>query len=282
MQLAAWEWPGEGTPILLVHATGFHGRCWDAVVRRLPGRRVFAIDMPCHGASEVRMPPFDWTDLGHDLGALIDSLGLQGAIGVGHSMGGHTLTLAAAARSGAFRSLLLIDPVMVEPELARRAWDAMRATEHPVARRRRHWESPEQMITAFAGREPYCRWEPEVLEDYCRHGLRAREGGDYELACLPELEAAVYTGSHMRDIYREIPRVQVPVQVVRARDRRPEDSPFDFSPSPTWAALASLFPAGSDEQLPDRSHFIPMELPAWTARRIEALVAATEPTEAES
>lgn len=266
--LAVWEWAGEGTPVLLVHATGFHARCWDAVVRCLPDRHVYAIDMPCHGASEAIEPPFDWTDLANELGGAIDALGLRAALGVGHSMGGHTLTLAAASRPEAFGSLLLIDPVMVEPELAERAWEALRQSEHPVARRRRLWESPDQMIAAFAAREPYARWDPEVLADYCRHGLRARSEGDFELACRPEHEAAVYTGSHMRDIYRAIPEVRMPVQVVRARDRCPGDSPYDFSPSPTWERLASLFPAASDEQLPDRSHFIPMELPAWTAARI--------------
>ncbi len=270
--LAVWEWAGEGAPVLLVHATGFHARCWDAVVRRLPGRRIYAIDMPCHGASEALEPPLDWTDLANELGAVIEALGLRAALGVGHSMGGHTLTLAAASRPDAFGALLLIDPVMVEPELAERAWEALRKSEHPVARRRRLWASPEQMIAAFAAREPYSRWDPEVLADYCRHGLRAGSEGEFELACRPEHEAAVYTGSHMRDIYRAIPEVSVPVHVVRARDRRPEDSPYDFSPSPTWERLAGLFPAASDEQLPDRSHFIPMELPDWTAARIAALL----------
>ena len=40
LQLQAWEWPGSGDPILLVHATSFHGRCWDAVVEAMPGRRM--------------------------------------------------------------------------------------------------------------------------------------------------------------------------------------------------------------------------------------------------
>ena len=276
LTLAVWEWAGEGAPVMLVHATGFHARCWDAVVRRLSGLHVFAIDMPCHGASEALEPPFDWTGLAAELGAAIDALGLRSAIGVGHSMGGHTLTLAAASRPEAFRSLLLIDPVMVEPKLAERAWAALRQSEHPVARRRRLWESPGQMIAAFAAREPYSRWDPEVLSDYCRHGLRARAEGDFELACRPEHEAAVYTGSHMRDIYRAIPEVRVPVQVIRARDRRSEDSPWDFSPSPTWERLASLFPSGTDRQLRERSHFIPMEIPSWTAARIAAIHRGTE------
>ena len=56
-----FEW-GErkGQTVLLVHATGFHARCWDAVVRRLPGRHVFALDMPSHGASARKPRHICW------------------------------------------------------------------------------------------------------------------------------------------------------------------------------------------------------------------------------
>lgn len=268
LELAAWEWPGEGRPLLLVHATGFHARCWNAVVRRLPGRRVFAVDMPSHGASERKPPPYDWTHFGDDLAAVVQALGLQDAVGVGHSMGGHALVLAAAKLPGAFRGLLLVDPVIADPELARRVEGSIGAADHPIARRRNRWDSPAAMAESFARKEPYSRWDPEVLADYCQYGLRRAEGGGFELACPPDLEAEVYVGMHMRDIYGVIPRVDVPVDVIRARSRRADDSPWDFSPSPTWERLAGCFAQGRDEQLPDRSHFIPMEIPGWMAERI--------------
>jgi len=31
VDIALFEWPGEGTPVFLAHATGFHARCWDQV-----------------------------------------------------------------------------------------------------------------------------------------------------------------------------------------------------------------------------------------------------------
>lgn len=44
---AFFEWRPErrrhGPSVLLVHATGFHGRVWDQVVHRLPGRHVLAV-----------------------------------------------------------------------------------------------------------------------------------------------------------------------------------------------------------------------------------------------
>ena len=47
--LAVTEWPGSGDPILMLHATGFHSRCWDQVVKRLLGQHVYAVDLRFHG-----------------------------------------------------------------------------------------------------------------------------------------------------------------------------------------------------------------------------------------
>ena len=33
LRLAVWEWPGAGPPLLFAHATGFHGRMWDHIIR---------------------------------------------------------------------------------------------------------------------------------------------------------------------------------------------------------------------------------------------------------
>jgi len=268
LELVAYEWPGAGDPILLIHATGFHARCWRAVVEALPGLHVFALDMPSHGASARRAPPYDWTHFGADVLGAVEALGLARVLGVGHSMGGHALVLAAAARPDRFRGLVLVDPVIVDPEVLR-TMRRVRAAEHPISRRRNRWESPQQMFAAFSRKEPYARWDPGVLMDYCRFGLVPLPDGDgFELACPPDLEAEVYASMRMDDILPLLPRVQLPVEVIRARARRADESPFDFSPSPTWERLAAILPDATDEQLADCSHFIPMERPQWMAGRI--------------
>jgi len=272
MELVAWEWPGGGLPILLLHATGFHARCWRVVAEALPGRRIIALDMPSHGASSNKPPPYDWTHFGDDVHAAVDALGLGRLLGVGHSMGGHALVRAAAQQPGRYAGLLLIDPVIVDPEMARRFAGAIPAEQHPVARRRNNWASAQQMFEAFRTRDPYSRWEPAVLHDYCRFGLvRTADDSAWELACPPNLEAEVYAGMGMDNIFELIAHLTMPVEIIRARSRRPDESLLDFSPSPTWEHLVDFFPDARDEQLPDCSHFIPMERPAWTAARIAQL-----------
>ena len=45
LHLAVWEWPGQEPPLFFAHATGFHGRCWDHIVRLFPGRRALAAEV---------------------------------------------------------------------------------------------------------------------------------------------------------------------------------------------------------------------------------------------
>jgi lipase len=269
VELALFEWPGEGAPVFFAHATGFHARCWDEVIHRLPGRRCIALDMRGHGRSGKPAPPYDWRDFGRDAAALARELDLQGAIAVGHSKGGHAVTLAAALEPGRFGSLLLADPVI----LPRAAYHGPRAEgPHFAARRRNHWRSPEEMFQRFRTRPPFDRWDPAVLRDYCEHGLLpAPDGHGFVLACPPEIEAAVYAASASADIYEEIGALEIPVRVLRAgrsRARAPEGERMDMSASPTAPDLATHFKHAEDIFLPGHSHFIPMEDPGLVARLI--------------
>jgi hypothetical protein len=58
------------------------------------------------------------------------------------------------------------------------------------------------------------------------------------------------------------------VRVIRARERQPGATTMDMSSSPTFPALAGRFPQGEDVYLPEMTHFIPMEAPAFVAAQI--------------
>jgi pimeloyl-ACP methyl ester carboxylesterase len=126
------------------------------------------------------------------------------------------------------------------------------------------------MYQRFRDRYPFSVWRPEVLEDYCRYGVLPKaDGSGFELACPPVVEASVYLGNTQTDIHHVVPRLTLPVVVLRARGRDPQDAEvMDFSKSPTWPGLADEFPRGRDVFLKDHTHFIPMEDPELVARFI--------------
>src|SRR5688500_4650666 len=173
----------------------------DQVVAKRPGRRCVAIDMRGHGRSEKPEPPYDWHSFGEDVAAVARAMDADGWIAVGHSKGGHAVTHAAALDPGIFRSLILLDPVIVAPE----RYVGPTSTDHFAARRRNHWDSPAQMFESFKDRPPFSSWEPEVLKDYCDYGLLPNhDGPGFVLACPPRIEAAVYAGSASANLYDEI------------------------------------------------------------------------------
>lgn len=265
MELQLFEWPGDGPAVFFAHATGFHARCWDRVIERLPGVHAYALDMRGHGRSDKPAPPYPWANFGRDVAAVAREIGLKGALGVGHSKGGHAVTLAASLEPGIFAKLLLVDPV-IGPRASRPGGSA--EGDHFAARRRNEWASPQEMFDRFKDRPPFSLWDPEVLRDYCDHGLLPNpEGEGYVLACPPAVEAATYAGAMTTDIYPAIESLMIPVRILRARQRT-EGGPMDMSSSPTAPDLASHFKQAEDVFLPQYSHFIPMEDPALVARHV--------------
>ena len=275
VRLCYFEWgaPNEKPTVLCVHATGFHARCWDGVIRELgEGWHVVALDLRGHGRSEKR-GPYDWRQFGDDVAAFAKALPLTRAIGIGHSMGGHAVVQAAARHPECFARLLLADPVIFDPD-AYAAPLPFDGAEHPVARRRNVWRSPEEMIERFASRSPFSLWRRDVLADYCRHGLLPNPPDDgFALACPPAVEAAIYAGSAGRDIRAQVAAVAQPVIVLRARRKARRDGAMDFSQSPTWDGLAEAFANGVDVYLPELTHFIPMQRPDLVADHVRALAA---------
>lgn len=274
VRLRLHEWHSEARSqkdsILLLHATGFHGRCWDQVVANLKGHHVLALDMRGHGQSE-NTGPYTWEQFHHDVEGVIDALSLTNLIGVGHSMGGWCATLAGVTRPDAFQRLILLDPVILTPgqyaNMNRHTKFSLDT--HPIAKRRNQWQSWQEMHEHFQGRMPFRKWAPGVLASYCRHALTPDpEKKGYTLACPPRVEASIYMQSGSHSIHDQIGDIKIPVSVIRASPRTETQEVMDFSGSPTWPALADQFPEGRDILLSEFTHFMPMEAPELIANYI--------------
>lgn len=88
--LAFREYPGTGTPILLVHGIGSSAETWVDVPDRLSARgaHVIAVDLPGHGESSKGPGDYSLGSLASSLRDLLDELGIERVHLVGHSLGG--------------------------------------------------------------------------------------------------------------------------------------------------------------------------------------------------
>jgi len=270
VDLAVWDWPGRDPALVFAHATGFHGRCWDQIARLFPEHRRLAVDFRGHGRSSKPEPPYRWPSFGHDLAAVAEQLNVQHAIGIGHSMGGHSVVSAAILRPQTFAALLLVDPTIFPPEY----YGPTPFEASFILKRRNTWNSPDEMFERFRSRPPFATWQPQILRDYCDFGLVPASEG-FVLACPPAVEASIYGHSTAPEsyLYREIPQLAQPVVVMRAATAaRP--GMLELSASPAAPDLASKFQHGRDVYLKDRNHFIPMEWPEGVAEEIRRMTAS--------
>lgn len=274
--LALYDWGGDGTPVVLVHATGLCARTWDPVIAALPEAiRILAVDLRGHGRSPLPgpvEPRFRWRTFGDDLGAALDALDLRDVLIVGHSMGGHSAVAAALAAPARVTRLLLLDPTLSPPPPPGTPLPP-EAAEQPAARRRDDWASPEEFGERLRGQRPFATWDDRSLRAYTTAGLvRDPATGRYRLACPPLFEASIYAGRNTASLDADLGRIEADVSIVRARDRRPDDPP-GLGPSPTRPDLVTAFRRGRDRQLPEASHFFPLEIPEVVAGLIEDALA---------
>lgn len=272
--LQVTEWPGDSDPVLLLHATGFHSRCWDSIARELQGVHLYAVDIRFHGGSD-RHGPVNWLLMAGDIEALLQRLDLQRVIGVGHSLGGYLAAYVAAQQVQRFRQLVLIDPVILPRQTYAEQFaqlETVDPAQSPVSRRKNQWRDAEEMFQRFRNRAPFASWQEQVLRDYCAYALREvpRETA-LQLACDPLHEASIYLNhSGNEAIYELLPRLTMPVTVLRAP--RDPDNPSNLAASPTWPGLAAALPHAREFYFPELSHFIPMEAPVRVAEIIREAV----------
>lgn len=94
----AWFEIGRGAPLVLVHGLGDDHRLWRKVVPDLcVSHRLILYDLRGHGETSLGQAKGTLAQLGEDLVALLDALGLERAAIAGYSLGGTIAMQVAVA-----------------------------------------------------------------------------------------------------------------------------------------------------------------------------------------
>ena len=123
--LHAYEWEGNGRPMLLVHGLASNARMWDGVAEELSarGHRVVAVDLRGHGQSTKPSVGYDFTTITDDLRAVVESVGGEKPVVAGQSWGGNVVIELAARFPGLTHAVACVDGGFIELSDEFRTWE---------------------------------------------------------------------------------------------------------------------------------------------------------------
>ncbi|MGX7707864.1 alpha/beta fold hydrolase [Methylobacterium sp. Gmos1] len=231
---------------LLLHANGFNARTYRSLLAPLADLHVLAYDHRGHGRTTLPAEPAgrsDWQDVTDDLLALMDRLDAPPLVLIGHSMGGTAALLAAAARPGRVRRLVLLDPVIQPPE---RRGQGHAGLAEGALKRRSDFPSREAALAAYRGRGAFRTWPEAPLADYVADGFREVPGG-VTLACTGAWEASSYMAQG-HDPWAALARLSCPAEILRGE-------------TGSTCALTEDRGSVTVETVPGTTHFLPFETP---------------------
>ena len=254
---------GDGATTLYAHATGFHARIWSPIAQLVPGLHNVGYDARGHGDTPIgtdwpSQDALDWTVYGRDAALVAHSLSVDGQVlGVGHSMGGAALLMAALAAPELFCGLVVYEPIVMPPGAPIPGGQSNHLADG-ARRRRSTFPSFDAAIANFGAKPPMNIFTPDTLDAYVRFGFRQGEDGQVHLRCTPEHEARTYEAGGNHHTWDRLGELQVPVWVVCGQ-------PQPQQPSANTAALAEQIPGARYIELGHLGHFGPMQAPAEIA-----------------
>jgi len=143
----AWRGEGKGPPVLLLHGVGLNADAWEPQIVTLASRRrVFAVDLPGHGQSDLLPEGALLDDYVAAIAGLIDALGISPLPVIGHSFGAMIALGLALDYPRKVTALVALNAVYCRD---------------PVARAAVEQRANQLTGGAFEAEAPIARWYPD-------------------------------------------------------------------------------------------------------------------------
>ena len=234
------------TALIFLHYFGGSSRSWHEVVNALSDKyRCIAPDLRGFGDSEATRRGYSIEDSADDMAALVEALGVEKFVIIGHSMGGKIALEWASRRPEGLQKVILLAPSPPTPE--------------PMEEAERH-----RLEWGFGS----CAAIRETLDKITVQDLSARV---FERALDDSLRSSraawkawLHHGSR-EDITDEMSNIEVPVTVVAG------DNDQSLNAELLQCEVVERLESASLITLPDCGHLLPLEAP----RRVANLICAT-------
>jgi pimeloyl-ACP methyl ester carboxylesterase len=242
--------------ILFLHGGAAHAHWFDRVMPAfVPRYHAVALDQRGHGESEWPLPAAYGTgDFVSDLEGVLDALGWDRTVLVGHSMGGHNALGFATAHPDRLRALVVGDS---RPAIPPERLDHMR--ERGGRAPRRH-ATAEAAVAAFRLIPRETVADPALLAHLARVGLVEREG-----AWVYRFDPACNGTRRPRDLWPLLGRVTTPTLLIRGAW-----SPI--MPAETAERMRAAMPHASVVEIPEAHHHVTLDQPAAFVAAVTAFL----------
>ena len=275
VELAIWR-SGEGPePILCLHGITAQHRAFTALARHLEGSRsLVGLDLRGRGDSEKPGSGYGLEAHAADVIRVLDHLGLQSAVIVGHSMGGFVALETALSYPERVRALVLLDGGWprfevtsdeISEEQEQEAAAIKEGLERAFSRLDMTFESPEAYLDFWFPNQNLTLGDlPPDLADYYLYDLEEVEGGYQPKASRVAAEEDSPSVSGNGPTAEEMRNVECPVALVRAAEGFfPGSEPLISDE--TRDAMAGVLDIRSETILEGANHYT-MLWPPYTQR----------------
>ncbi len=160
---------GAKPPLVLLHGLSGSGACWSLLARALEAE--FDVVMPDargHGNSSTPLNGYGYEDHARDVVGLIQGLGLDAPVVLGHSMGGMTAAVVASQSAVALRGVVLADPTFLSPQRQREVHES------DVVEQHRQLLSLDREVVLAQARVRHAHRRPELVELIAEARMKTR------------------------------------------------------------------------------------------------------------
>lgn len=239
--------PQGRPPLLLLHGAGGNRLHWPPQIRRLPGARIYALDLPAHGESGGR-PEATISGYAERVVDWMREVGVERAVLAGHSMGAAIALTIALRLPRNVAGLVLIGVsarLTVDPEILRLS-----------ASRASYPQAVERVVAAAFSATAEAGLVQQALE-------RMQD-------CPAQVFHADFRACDGFDVRRRLSEIEPRSLVLWGRDDR-------LTPPDRCRALAEGLPQAASCELADAGHMVMLERPREVAARIKDFLAQGEP-----